>query len=226
MHWQLFLPPILGAFIGYITNWLAIKMLFRPFEPKYIFGIKVPFTPGLIPKRRKEIAEAIAKTVEEHILPQEKLMKLFEDSKYKERLHKRIELVIDDLIESIVSDIRKTIKEGISLGKINIKGTIVLTAVDKLLDKAIDNLKEKLKKKLIEKASDKIEKHIEEELPIMIGQLKIREMVIETFMEIDIETLEKIVIGFSEDQLKHITYTGAILGFFIGVVQSIVSLMN
>lgn len=224
MYWKLLLPPILGAFIGYITNWLAIKMLFRPFEPKYIFGFKIPFTPGLIPKRRKEIAEAIAKTVEEHILPQEKLMKLFEDSNYKERLHKRIELVIDDLIESIVSDIRKTIKEGISLGKINIKGTIVLSAIDVLLDKAIDNLKEKLKKKLIEKASDKIEKHIEEELPIMIGQLKIREMVIETFMEIDIETLEKIVIGFSEDQLKHITYTGAALGFLIGVVQSLISL--
>ncbi len=221
MDTDLLIPPVLGAFIGYITNWLAIKMLFRPYEPKYIFGIHVPFTPGLIPKRRKEIAQSIAKTVEEHILPQEKLMKLFEDSNYKQRLHKRVELVIDDLIDSIVEDIRKTIKEGISLGKINIKGAIVLTAIDKLLDKAIENLKQKLKKKLIEKASDKIEKHIEEELPIIIGQLKIREMVIETFMEIDIETLEKIVIGFSENQLKHITYMGAVLGFVIGVIQSI-----
>jgi uncharacterized membrane protein YheB (UPF0754 family) len=221
MNIDFFIPPVLGAFIGYITNWLAIKMLFRPYEPKYIFGFHIPFTPGLIPKRRKEIAEAIAKTIEEHILPQEKLIKLFEDSNYKNRLHKRVELVIDDLIDSIVEDIRRTIKDGISLGKINIKGAVILTAIDKLLDKAIDNLKQKLKKKLIEKASDKIEKHIEEELPILIGQLKIREMVMETFMEIDIQTLEKIVIGFSEDQLKHITYTGAILGFFIGIVQSI-----
>ncbi len=221
MNIDFFVPPVLGAFIGYITNWLAIKMLFRPYEPKYIFGFHIPFTPGLIPKRRKEIAEAIAKTVEEHILPQEKLIKLFEDSNYKNRLHKRVELVIDDLIDSIVEDIRRTIKDGISLGKINIKGAVILTAVDKLLDRAIDNLKQKLKKKLIEKASDKIEKHIEEELPILIGQLKVREMVMETFMEIDIQTLEKIVIGFSEDQLKHITYTGAILGFFIGIVQSI-----
>ncbi|NPA54524.1 MAG: DUF445 family protein [Aquificae bacterium] len=221
MEPDFFIPPILGAFIGYITNWLAIKMLFRPYEPKYILGIHIPFTPGLIPRRRKEIAEAIAKTIEEHILPQEKLIKLFEDSNYKQRLHKRVELVIDDLIESIIEDIRKTIKEGISLGKINIKGTLIITAVDKLLDKAIDNLKQKLKRKLIEKASDKIEKHIEEELPIMISQLKIREMVIETFMEIDIKTLEKIVLGFSEDQLKYITYIGAFLGFLIGIIQSI-----
>ncbi len=220
MFLDFFVPPVLGAFIGYITNWLAIKMLFRPFEEKRIFGIKVPFTPGLIPKRRKEIAEAIAKTVEEHILPQDKLVQLFEKSNYKERLHKRVELVIDDIINSIIEDIRKTIKEGISLGKINIKGSLILTAVDKLLDRAIENIKEHLKKKLIEKSSDKIEKHIEEELPIIISQLNIRQMVIETFMEIDIQTLEKIVIGLSEDQLKHITYTGAVLGFFIGVIQS------
>ncbi len=221
MNIDIFIPPILGAFIGYITNWLAIKMLFKPYEPKYIFGVHIPFTPGLIPRRREEIAEAIAKTVEEHILPQNKLIKLFESSGYKERLHKRVELVIDDLIDSIVEDIRKTIKDGISIGKINIKGVVLLTALDKIIDKAVDNLKEKLKKKLIEKASDRIEKHIEEEIPILIKQLNIRQMVIETFMEIDIQTLEKIVIGFSENQLKHITYTGAVLGFLIGVFQSL-----
>ncbi len=82
MELSIIIPPILGAFIGYITNWLAIKMLFRPFEEKYIFGFKVPFTPGLIPRRRKEIAESIATTVEEHILPAEKLKKLFEESDY------------------------------------------------------------------------------------------------------------------------------------------------
>ncbi len=224
MDLKIFLPPVLGALIGYITNWLAIKMLFRPLKPVYIFGIRVPFTPGLIPRRRREIAEAIAKTVEEHILPQEKLMKLFEESNYKQRLHKRVELVINDLIDSIVEDIRKSIKEGISLGKINIKGAVILTAVDKVLDKAIENLKNRLKKKLIEKASDKIEKHIEEELPILIGQLNIRNLVIETFMDIDIEALEKIVIGFSEDQLKHITYTGAVLGFLIGIFQLIINM--
>ncbi len=45
---------LIGAVIGYITNWLAIKMLFRPREAKYIFGMKLPFTPGLIPKEKVE----------------------------------------------------------------------------------------------------------------------------------------------------------------------------
>ncbi|ACO03507.1 MAG TPA: DUF445 domain-containing protein [Persephonella sp.] len=214
------IPPLLGAFIGYVTNYIAIKMLFRPFEEKYIFGFKVPFTPGLIPRRRKEIANSIAETVEEHILPLEKLQKLFEDSNYKERLHQRVELVIDELISNILDDLRKNIKEGISLGKITIKGAVVVTAVDKLLDKAIEKLRLKLKEKLIEKVSGTIEKHIEEELPIMLSQLRIKDMVVETFMEIDIETMEKVVMGFSEKQLKHITYTGAVLGFLIGLIQT------
>jgi len=55
----------------------------------------------------------------------------------------------------------------------------------------------------------------------MLSQLNIRQMVIETFMELDIETLEKIVVGFSEKQLKHITYTGAVLGACIGMVESV-----
>lgn len=193
------IPPLLGAFIGYVTNYIAIKMLFRPFEEKYIFGFKVPFTPGLIPRRRKEIANSIAETVEEHILPLEKLQKLFEDSNYKERLHQRVELVIDELISNILDDLRKNIKEGISLGKITIKGAVVVTAVDKLLDKAIEKLRLKLKEKLIEKVSGTIEKHIEEELPIMLSQLRIKDMVVETFMEIDIETMEKVVMGFQKN---------------------------
>ncbi len=226
MELSIVIPPILGAFIGYITNWLAIKMLFRPFEEKYIFGFKVPFTPGLIPKRRKEIAESIATTVEKHILPAEKLKKLFEESDYKNRIHKRVELVIDELIDSIIDDLKKTIKEGISLGKINIRGALIVTALDKVLEKALEKAKEKVKARLKERGADIIEEHIEEELPIMLSQLNIRQMVIETFMELDIETLEKIVVGFSEKQLKHITYTGAVLGAFIGMVESVYILIT
>ena len=44
--------PIVGGIIGYVTNDIAIKMLFRPHEAKYIFGHKIPFTPGIIPKEK------------------------------------------------------------------------------------------------------------------------------------------------------------------------------
>ncbi|MCY1692085.1 DUF445 family protein [Exiguobacterium sp. SL14] len=51
---------VIGALIGAITNHLAIRMLFRPLEPKYIGKFRVPFTPGLIPKRRDELAKEIS----------------------------------------------------------------------------------------------------------------------------------------------------------------------
>ncbi|PWZ97978.1 DUF445 domain-containing protein, partial [Staphylococcus pseudintermedius] len=59
---------VIGAVIGGVTNMIAVKMLFHPFKSYYIFGKRVPFTPGLIPKRRGEIAEKIGQVVEDHLL--------------------------------------------------------------------------------------------------------------------------------------------------------------
>ena len=66
---------IIGAVIGYLTNWLAIKMLFRPHEEKRIFGLKVPFTPGLIPKEQKRIAASVGNAVGEYLLTEETIVK-------------------------------------------------------------------------------------------------------------------------------------------------------
>ncbi len=68
MDYNIILTPIVGAFIGYTTNWIAIKMLFRPYTEKRIFGIKIPFTPGLIPKERERISEAMGEVVESYLL--------------------------------------------------------------------------------------------------------------------------------------------------------------
>ncbi|PTF17996.1 DUF445 domain-containing protein [Staphylococcus devriesei] len=59
---------VVGAVIGGITNVIAIRMLFHPFKPYYIFKMRVPFTPGLIPKRREEIASKIGQVIEEHLI--------------------------------------------------------------------------------------------------------------------------------------------------------------
>ena len=59
--WTLLFMAFIGALIGGITNHLAIKMLFRPHEAKYIGSWRVPFTPGLIPKRRDELANNLGK---------------------------------------------------------------------------------------------------------------------------------------------------------------------
>lgn len=67
--------PLVGSAIGYITNDIAIRMLFRPHHAKYIFGIKVPFTPGIIPKEKARIAGAIGKAVSENLMNREVLEK-------------------------------------------------------------------------------------------------------------------------------------------------------
>lgn len=67
--------PISGGVIGYFTNWLAIKMMFRPHQPKYLFGMKMPFTPGLIPKERGRIAEAVGSSISENLMNKEVLEK-------------------------------------------------------------------------------------------------------------------------------------------------------
>lgn len=64
-----------GALIGAVTNHFAIKMLFRPYNAIYIFGKRVPFTPGLIPKRRDELARQMGQMVTGHLLTTEGIKK-------------------------------------------------------------------------------------------------------------------------------------------------------
>ena len=67
--------PAVGAVIGYITNEVAIRMLFRPHHAKYVMGIHIPFTPGIIPKEKARIAGAIGKAVSENLMNREVLEK-------------------------------------------------------------------------------------------------------------------------------------------------------
>ncbi len=69
------IAPLLGGVIGYITNDIAIRMLFRPHTAKYLFGIHIPFTPGIIPKEKGRIAEAIGGVISENLMNREVLEK-------------------------------------------------------------------------------------------------------------------------------------------------------
>lgn len=77
---KIFVPIFVGAIIGYFTNWLAIKMLFRPHYEKRIMGIKIPFTPGLIPKERARIAKRIGETVGVYLLSPETIIESLKDT--------------------------------------------------------------------------------------------------------------------------------------------------
>ena len=62
-------PPVIGAFIGYVTNAIAIKMLFRPLKEIRLLGVKLPFTPGILPRERGKLADSIGRMVEQELIP-------------------------------------------------------------------------------------------------------------------------------------------------------------
>ncbi|MCL2931727.1 MAG: DUF445 family protein [Trichodesmium sp. MAG_R03] len=74
--WIYFAPPIAGGLIGYFTNDIAIKMLFRPYRPYYIFRRKLPFTPGLIPTNQERLAKRVADTIMGSLLTPSELQNL------------------------------------------------------------------------------------------------------------------------------------------------------
>lgn len=98
--------PAVGAVIGYITNDIAIRMLFRPHQPKYVMGVHIPFTPGIIPKEKSRIAGAIGKAVSENLMNREVL----EKSLLSDEMMSKIAGAIDEFV-STQSKNEETIEE-------------------------------------------------------------------------------------------------------------------
>ena len=94
------LAPALGGIIGYITNDIAIRMLFRPHKAKYIMGVHIPFTPGIIPKEKGRIAEAIGGVISENLMNQEVLERYL-------------------LSDEMISKVRSTVEEFLDIQKSN-----------------------------------------------------------------------------------------------------------
>lgn len=97
-------PPILGGLIGYYTNDIAIKMLFRPYKPVYIFGKKVPFTPGLIPSNQERLGQNIANAIMKSLLTPEELQNLARKLLQPERLQGGVLWLLRLLFEQIKDD--------------------------------------------------------------------------------------------------------------------------
>ena len=92
-------PPLLGAFIGYLTNRVAIRMLFRPLKPWHVLGIRVPMTPGIIPSKRHELAENMGEMVGEHLLTAADIGAALSTERFQDHLH----LLVDGKIKDILA---------------------------------------------------------------------------------------------------------------------------
>ena len=95
------LPPLVGAVIGYFTNYIAVRMLFRPRKPVYLFGHQLPLTPGAIPKGKARLAKSAGKIVQDELFTREDISGRL--------LTEEVEKPLIDKVMSILdTDIRET----------------------------------------------------------------------------------------------------------------------
>ena len=99
--------PLIGALIGYCTNYIAVKMLFRPRHEKYFFGHKVPLTPGAIPKGKTRLAKSVGDVISNHLVTSEdiegKALNEETEAAVTERIMKMLKSDIDSGFRAISS---------------------------------------------------------------------------------------------------------------------------
>ena len=104
-------PPVVGAFIGYITNKVAIKMLFRPLKAWRVLGIRIPMTPGVIPSKRYELAENMGEMVGDHLLTSKELGHALTQRAFQEHLYTLIEERVGGLLHRDLGPIATVIPQ-------------------------------------------------------------------------------------------------------------------
>jgi uncharacterized membrane protein YheB (UPF0754 family) len=95
------LPPLLGAVIGYVTNYVAIRMLFRPLSAKYVLGLRIPLTPGIIPKQRYQLAESIGRMVSTQLLNEEAVRVHLSTPEFRRAVEQGVRTSTDRLLETV-----------------------------------------------------------------------------------------------------------------------------
>ena len=133
--------PAVGAVIGYITNDIAIRMLFRPHQAKYIMGIHIPFTPGIIPKEKSRIATSIGKAVSDNLMNREVLERSLLSDEMMGKIGNAIDEFVatqshnDETIEQFAS--HYLTEEDIAAMRTDVTGGIVKMVTGKLQDSAL-----------------------------------------------------------------------------------------
>ena len=109
MDFSLIIRPLIGAGIGYFTNWLAVKMLFRPFKPIMLGKLKLPFTPGIIPKNKERLADSIGYSISHNLLNEETLKETLLSNDMKNKIQEKLVEILNnstqntDTIKSLIS---------------------------------------------------------------------------------------------------------------------------
>lgn len=135
------LAPLVGGVIGYITNDIAIRMLFRPHSAKYLMGIHIPFTPGIIPKEKSRIAETIGSVISENLMNSEVLQRYLLSDDMVNKISAAVESFINrqksnsETVEEFLARFLST--EEITTLKHAIKNNLTTQVEAKLVDSSL-----------------------------------------------------------------------------------------
>ncbi|MDR7071126.1 DUF445 domain-containing protein [Fictibacillus barbaricus] len=154
---------VVGAFIGGLTNLIAIKMLFRPFNTLYIGKFRVPFTPGLIPKRRHQLAVQLGETVTKHLLTAEGVQGKINDSAFRE-----------EIVDWVQSEVKRFLRSEITINEL-LKKDFGIDDVQGRIQTTTEKWIENRMKQLLDANNEKGIKDVLPEKFILAGEKKIPE---------------------------------------------------
>lgn len=196
MSWTIFLvSPLVCGLIGWLTNHLAVKMLFRPRRPVRILGFTVQ---GVFPKRQKALAANLGEMVEAELISHEDITELIRDPSFQKRFHQ----VGDAYVEKLISE--------------RLPAAIPMAAMflnDQVKGKIRDLISEQLVRfipKVLDIAAEELE-----------DQLDVGEMVRQKVEEFSIEELEALLESIMKREFRFIEYLGGVLGALIGLLQAL-----
>lgn len=197
MNYWLILIPIISAFIGWVTNWVAIKMLFHPREPKRILGITFQ---GIFPKRQKQFAEKLGKLVSAEFLSFADIEEKISNPENLKKIMPMIETHVDDFLRNRLKDEMPVVSMFIG-------------------DKTISSLK-KMFMQEIEVLFPQVMKQYAANLKT---ELDLEQIVIKKVSGFSSDKLEEILYQIMSKEFRFVEVIGAVIGFIIGLMQVIIT---
>jgi len=190
MWLPLLAKPLVGAAIGWFTNYLAIRMLFRPQKQVRLLGMTLQ---GVVPRRRQEIAARVAETVERELVSHDDIRDVLLDINYQQALRHRIEGHVRDYLDEKIAGTPKVVRALIGDG-----------LVDKLARGAADEVMERMPA-LLDGAASELE-----------SRFDIRSLIQAKIDGFDLDQIEALVQELARKELRFIEVLGGIVGFVVG----------
>ncbi|HEU4573519.1 MAG TPA: DUF445 family protein [Chitinophagaceae bacterium] len=199
MNWWLFLIPVISAFIGWITNWVAIKMLFHPREPRKFLGFSVQ---GIFPKRQQQFAEKLGKLVSDELLSFSDIEKKIVNPQNLEKILPMIEQHVDHFLRSKLSEQMPFLSMFIGDKTIATLKSVFMQELSTLFPQVMKNYAGSLK-----------------------NELDLEKIVTAKVAAFSTDKLEAILYQIMAKEFRFVEIIGAVLGFLIGLFQVLLTVL-